>query len=183
MLRPQAAVFPLVRCNAALPTQGTPKKTTLMNNIHHVWHQNLIIINNQGMYPRSGVQYGSTYVLYRQRPAICHSDFCVVVLDAAQQNHMPWFALQIANRLASQVSKRLLLLYVGVPVGVDTRSLECLRQAAVQEVSVRRWTLSRGLPQANGAAGGKGGKKGGQAGGQAGAAKKRARTDNGRPSG
>lgn len=115
----------------------------------------------QGLYPRSGVQYGSTYVLYRQRPAICHSEFCVVVLDVARQaEHMPWFALQIANRLASQVSKRLLLLYVGISEGVDTRSLECLKQTAVHEVPVRRWTLSRGLPQAIPA--GKGGNKGGQ---------------------
>lgn len=95
-------------------------------------------------------------MLYRQRPAICHSDFCVIVLDAAHAP-MPWFALQIANRLASQVSKRLLLLYVGFPTGTDQRCLACLEHAAVAEVAVRRWTLSRGLPQApNGKAAGKG---------------------------
>ncbi len=115
--------------------------------------------NNQGLYPRSGVQYGCTYVLYHQRPAICHSDYCVVVLDAAPSTHnnsnrstsspmQQWYELQIANRLASQVSKRLLLLYVDVKDDVDTNTLGCLAHVAVQEVGVRRWTVSRGLPPA-----------------------------------
>lgn len=82
--------------------------------------------------------------------------------DPSNTNHLQqWFELQIANRLASQVSKRLLLLYVDVGPGVDTHALSCLAHVTVQEVGVRRWTVSRGLPPSAPVAHKGGGQQGG----------------------
>jgi hypothetical protein len=38
---------------------------------------------NQGWLPRSGLQYGADFVLYRNHPSLVHSDFCVVLAPEA----------------------------------------------------------------------------------------------------
>lgn len=61
-------------------------------------------------------------------------------LPAASARRLAWRDVQVTNRLAAQVSKRLLLATVFLPRG--TRGLAspaCLESAAVRETLVRRW--------------------------------------------
>lgn len=96
----------------------------------------------QGWIPRTGLQYGADYVLYQRHPALTHSDYTVVVVPLApgQRPSMGWHDLQVSNRLSTQVSKKLLLLYVQEPAGGAHRSTpHALAQVAVHERLVRRW--------------------------------------------
>lgn len=52
---------------------------------------------------------------------------------------MSWLDAHILQRLARQVLKQLLLLYVVVPEGFQLQPPECIRQLAVREVLVKRW--------------------------------------------
>ncbi|PRW57103.1 tRNA-splicing endonuclease subunit Sen2 [Chlorella sorokiniana] len=97
---------------------------------------------SKGWIPRTGLQYGADFVLYQRHPALAHSDYAVsiVPLRPGQRAPMGWHDLQISNRLSTQVSKRLLLLYVQEPEGgADRSSPNALAQVAVHERLVRRW--------------------------------------------
>eukprot|EP00877_Chromochloris_zofingiensis_P012453 jgi/Chrzof1/7461/Cz02g24250.t1 len=56
-----------------------------------------------------------------------------------QQIDLAWLDVQVAQRLARQVFKRLLLLYVMLPPAQQLHAPLCMQQTAVQEVIVRRW--------------------------------------------
>ncbi|KAI7836749.1 hypothetical protein COHA_009387 [Chlorella ohadii] len=97
---------------------------------------------SKGWIPRTGLQYGADFVLYQRHPALTHSDYAVTVvpLRPGQRAPMGWHDLQISNRLSTQVSKKLLLLYVQEPDGgADRSSPNALAQVAVHERLVRRW--------------------------------------------
>ena len=96
----------------------------------------------QGWIPRTGLQYGADFVLYQRHPALTHSDYTVLIVPLApgQRPDLGWHDLQISNRLSTQVSKKLLLLYVQEQgAAVDRSSPNSLAKVAVHERLVRRW--------------------------------------------
>jgi tRNA splicing endonuclease len=101
----------------------------------------------QGWIARTGLQYGADCVLYQRHPALAHSDYSVLILPAdgasakgaVARPRMHWHDLQVANRLSTQVGKRLLLFYVRESGAGDYSSPGCLANFAVHERVVRRW--------------------------------------------
>jgi hypothetical protein len=55
---------------------------------------------------------------------------------------LTWLDAHIMQRLARQVLKRLLLLYVVFPPGLQLGSVECMQQVSVREVLLQRWVPS-----------------------------------------
>lgn len=115
---------------------------------------------------RTGLQYGADFVLYQRHPALAHSDYSVIILpdchagitnhneskadasSSADQKDAPiifrppvnWHDVQIANRLTTQVGKRLLLLHVRQHHEEGEYSTpKCLSTFSVEERIVRRW--------------------------------------------
>lgn len=80
-------------------------------------------------------------MLYQRHPALAHSDYSVIILplDDPVRRPLSWHDLQIANRLTTQVGKRLLLLYVKDNGSGDRSSPKCLDSLQVQERLIRRW--------------------------------------------
>lgn len=75
-----------------------------------------------GWIPKQGSQYGCDYVLYRDNPDLCHSTYCV---NLVQDKNMPSLrAVSGAVRSSEQVRKRMVM---------------CDEQG--QFVQLTRWTL------------------------------------------
>jgi hypothetical protein len=55
---------------------------------------------------------------------------------------LTWLDAHIMQRLARQVLKQLLLLYVMIPHGLQLGSVECMQQVSVREVLLQRWVPS-----------------------------------------
>ena len=123
---------------------------------------------------RSGLRYGTDYVLYKGHPASHHADVCVLALeeggarggrgvraaavDAAPPPHpstrparpLAWLDVEIGNRLACQVGKRLLLLHVvvdggrgaaadGAPAPPPPTPADLAHRVTIEERLVERW--------------------------------------------
>ncbi|KAI9205876.1 tRNA intron endonuclease [Polychytrium aggregatum] len=113
---------------------------------------------------RSGIKFGTDFVLYQKGPAFRHSDYAVTVIStkpSAQRQHSPepeiessgrpsstWQQFLASSRVCAQANKRMLLCYVQVP---DTLSVEthrddpaaALRQYSIFDVVVSRWVPQR----------------------------------------
>jgi tRNA-intron lyase len=102
---------------------------------------------SKGWIARTGLQYGADFVLYQRHPALAHSDYSVLILpadEATRRGAVPrpplhWHDLQVANRLSTQVGKRLLLFHVAETGDGDYSTPACLANFAVHERVVRRW--------------------------------------------
>ena len=130
-------------------------------------------LRNQGWLPRSGLQYGADFVLYRNHPSLVHSDFCVVprrtpaparpgrgsgrgetapTAPRARLGIRKWTEVQAASRLCVQVNKGL----ISAPVTsepADASTPACLRSIAVEETEVRRFNPERNKPERDRASG------------------------------
>ncbi|KAF8069390.1 TSEN2 [Scenedesmus sp. PABB004] len=117
----------------------------------------------KGWLPLPGLPYGGDYVLYALHPALAHSEFVVTVMletapaalpaapaaaggagtpDGAPAPSLAWLDAHIMQRLARQVLKQLLLLYVVAPPGLSFDRPDCVDRLAVREVLVSRWVPS-----------------------------------------
>ena len=96
----------------------------------------------RGWYIRSGLNYGTNFVLYPDKPDSCHSVFAVLVLGPDEE--MPAYKLFGAVRSCGSALKTLL---IAIPVKV----VECLdEEVKVKVISCRRWDpnherISKGL--------------------------------------
>eukprot|EP00210_Caulerpa_lentillifera_P009679 g9235.t1 len=81
---------------------------------------------NKGWFLRSGVNYGSDFVLYDQHPSAVHAAYSVVILH--QGESISLLDLQATYRLCNQVSKGLLLVQASDEIEIR---------------EVKRWISSR----------------------------------------
>eukprot|EP00798_Chlamydomonas_sp_ICE-L_P016382 gene16382-22583_t len=89
----------------------------------------------KGWLPRSGLLYGVDYVVYQLHPAAMHSDYGVMLipLKGPHNPDMAWRDFQITSRLVSQVSKKLILVYIYESSGgASHASAECLKNFSVR---------------------------------------------------
>ncbi|XP_062842436.1 tRNA-splicing endonuclease subunit Sen2 [Trichomycterus rosablanca] len=105
---------------------------------------------SKGWVPKSGVKYGSDFVLYWKGPPFYHASYSVAVervnesYQGAGLRPFSWRSLAALSRTTANVSKELMLCYVIVPSDVQPLSSpELLRQVKVQEIIVSRWISSR----------------------------------------
>ncbi|KAL0022657.1 hypothetical protein WJX79_005045 [Trebouxia sp. C0005] len=115
---------------------------------------------SKGWIPRSGLQYGTDLVLYKQHPSLVHSTLCILIMpvifskeDAEQSTtsnpgllvdgqygNLSWHDVEGINRLCVRVGKRLMLLYVQPQCAdLDLTTPACLDNFAVAEHMVERW--------------------------------------------
>ena len=110
----------------------------------------------KGWLARTGLQYGADFTLYQRHPALCHSDYSVLIQtpDAPTSSYglgpmsrppASWHTIQVTNRLTTQVGKRLLIVNIHddrPELGYDDH--KCLDRLEVSEYLVRRWVPERG---------------------------------------
>ncbi|KAJ5145868.1 uncharacterized protein N7515_000432 [Penicillium bovifimosum] len=110
---------------------------------------------------RSGVKFGTDYLLYNRGPVFSHAEFAVVVIPSyihpywseteerknytAEKQARSWWWLHCVNRVQAQVLKSLVLCYVEVPPPAS--SIDDIGavfgQYKVREFLVKRWTPNR----------------------------------------
>ncbi|CAG7978193.1 unnamed protein product [Penicillium olsonii] len=110
---------------------------------------------------RSGVKFGTDYLLYNRGPVFSHAEFAVVVIPSyshpywsateerkqytAEKQARSWWWLHCVNRVQAQVMKSLCLVYVDVPppaASIDDIGA-LIRQYKVREFMIKRWTPNR----------------------------------------
>lgn len=116
-----------------------------------------------GWVVRSGVKFGTDYLLYNRGPVFAHAEFAVLVLPSyensywestpelreysAKKQSRSWWWLHGVNRVQAQVKKTLVLCFVDVPPPSSSGSLdnlgEILRGYKVREILLRRWLPNR----------------------------------------
>lgn len=116
-----------------------------------------------GWVVRSGVKFGTDYLLYNRGPVFAHAEFAVLILPSyensywestpqlrdysARKQSRSWWWLHGVNRVQAQVQKTLVLCFVDIPPPLTSRSLdnigETLRRYKVRDVLVRRWVPNR----------------------------------------
>ncbi len=106
----------------------------------------------KGWLARTGLQYGADFTLYQKHPALCHSDYSVLVQTPDMTDPriarppLSWHDMQITNRLTTQVGKRLVLVNIHdarADGGGYAEDYRCLDRLEVSEYLVRRYVPER----------------------------------------
>lgn len=105
-------------------------------------HGSLALV--QGWMPKRGEQYGGDWVLYQRHPEVEHADYVVRYVSwpphgatppdqghASQPSQLRWPELVATIRVAGQVRKRVILLYVQFPVDADLTAPTCINEVKV----------------------------------------------------
>jgi tRNA-splicing endonuclease subunit Sen2 len=114
-----------------------------------------------GWVVRSGIKFGTDYLLYNRGPAFSHAEFAVTILPSyshsywqstkahreyvAEKTKRTWWWLHGVNRVQAQVHKQLVICYVDVPPptkGDTDIGLEFSRYK-VRDIAIKRWTPNR----------------------------------------
>ncbi|XP_012688129.2 tRNA-splicing endonuclease subunit Sen2 [Clupea harengus] len=107
---------------------------------------------SKGWVPKTGVKYGSDFMLYRKGPPFYHASYSVVVervdesFKGATLRPFSWRSLAALSRVTGNVSKELMLCYVIIPLDMNEEMLcspECIKRMKVQEMILSRWISSR----------------------------------------
>ncbi|ETN44490.1 tRNA-intron endonuclease [Cyphellophora europaea CBS 101466] len=119
-----------------------------------------------GWVVRSGIKFGTDYLLYNRGPAFSHAEFSITILPSyshaywrstqahkdyvAEKTKKTWWWLHGVNRVQAQVHKQLIICYVDVPPpfrgedkGRDTDIGLELSRYKVRDVAIKRWTPNR----------------------------------------
>ncbi|KAJ5908905.1 hypothetical protein N7495_001587 [Penicillium taxi] len=114
-----------------------------------------------GWVVRSGVKFGTDYLLYNRGPVFSHAEFAIIIIPSyehpywaetqerrhhvASKQDRSWWWLHCVNRVQAQVKKSLVVCYVEVPPPPssidDVGAL--LGRYKVREFLLRRWTPNR----------------------------------------
>ena len=114
-----------------------------------------------GWVVRSGVKFGTDYLLYNRGPVFSHAEFAVIIIPsysdpywfqteehkkyAAEKQARSWWWLHCVNRVQAQVKKSLVVCYVEVPPPIQSSAdigAEIGRYR-VREFLLRRWVPNR----------------------------------------
>ncbi|KAI8821735.1 uncharacterized protein EV422DRAFT_526711 [Fimicolochytrium jonesii] len=118
---------------------------------------------SRGWVVKSGIKFGTHFVLYRRGPIFRHAEYAVVVVptllthdhttppdtSCVPQPVVPqttWRQTLTLSRVLAQVNKSVLLCYVGVPADMRAEDLgdpSVVRRLSVWDVAMRRWVPSR----------------------------------------
>lgn len=114
-----------------------------------------------GWVVRSGVKFGTDYLLYNRGPVFSHAEYAVITVPsyghaywseteerrehATRQQSRSWWWLHCVNRVQAQVKKTLVICYVEVPPpSSDTDDIGAmLGRYRVREFLLRRWIPNR----------------------------------------
>jgi tRNA-splicing endonuclease subunit Sen2 len=111
-----------------------------------------------GWIPRSGLKYGTDFLLYEYAPDVDHAAYQVVVvavdgstgglLTSLSPHGAPhWRTISTVNRIAAGVLKRMAVCYVTFPdAGADFGDVAVAGAASLSAVVVKRWAPHRARP-------------------------------------
>jgi tRNA-splicing endonuclease subunit Sen2 len=157
---PTSSLYPLF-CNHS---QFPPRTTTAELKPDDPFALSYVVYHHfrsLGWVVRSGVKFGTDYLLYNRGPVFSHAEFAVVILPSyshsywseteerreytTTQQARSWWWLHCVNRVQAQVKKSLVLCYVEVPPPAtssdDIGAL--LGRYKVREFLLRRWIPNR----------------------------------------
>jgi tRNA-splicing endonuclease subunit Sen2 len=157
---PPSSLFPLLCNHSHFPPRTTPaelKPDDPFAMSYVVYHH----FRSLGWVVRSGVKFGTDYLLYNRGPVFSHAEFAVIIIPSyshsywtateerraytAGQQARSWWWLHCVNRVQAQVKKSLVLCYVEVPPPMppsdDIGAL--LGRYRVREFLLRRWIPNR----------------------------------------
>ncbi|XP_046461240.1 tRNA-splicing endonuclease subunit Sen2-like isoform X2 [Daphnia pulex] len=95
-----------------------------------------------GWVVRSGIKFGTDFILYKQGPEFHHATYSVLVgnLNTVIETTDSWVQLATANRITESVSKELLLCNaVLIQAEPDFSSPACIEQFLLNVVVLKRW--------------------------------------------
>lgn len=139
----------------AISTQLKPDDPFMISYV--VYHH----FRSLGWVVRSGVKFGTDYLLYNRGPVFSHAEFSVIVVPSygdaywseieerrghvLSQHTRTWSWLHCVNRVQARVMKTLVLCYVEVPPPVpDVDDIGALLgRYRVREFLLRRWIPNR----------------------------------------
>merc|ERR1739838_635721 len=99
---------------------------------HYVAYHHL---RSKGMVPRCGMKYGVPFVAYHKGPAHYHSSYMIHV-QANTEESLKWVELSALLRLATSVSKQLIIVNVAIPpASVPTTSVPTTSEASTTTTS------------------------------------------------
>ncbi|XP_070533775.1 tRNA-splicing endonuclease subunit Sen2-like [Ptychodera flava] len=112
-------------------------------------------IRSKGWVPKTGIKFGSDFIVYKQGPPFYHSTYSVLVsmVDEAtllpcgpEERPLSWPVISGMNRVTEHAAKALLFCYVLKPPNMTDQEMlspQCLQRFKVQEMLMRRWIPSR----------------------------------------
>ena len=157
---PTSSLFPLLCNHSHFPPRAPPaelKPDDPFTMSYVVYHH----FRSLGWIVRSGVKFGTDYLLYNRGPVFSHAEFAVIIIPSyshsywseteerreytTSQQARSWWWLHCVNRVQAQVKKSLVLCYVEVPPpsssSDDIGAL--LGRYRVREFLLRRWIPNR----------------------------------------
>jgi len=103
-------------------------------------------LRSRGWVVKSGLQYGSDYLVYKKGPPFYHASFVAIAVDKDGGQSLSWMDVTTLQRVAAAAGKQVLICYVygsGNVVGNNGKTrLDCLSSLKVEEVLFRRWIAS-----------------------------------------
>ncbi|KAJ6130428.1 hypothetical protein N7512_003208 [Penicillium capsulatum] len=157
---PASSLLPLLCHHSYYPSRDTsadlkPDDPFIIS--YAVYHH----FRSIGWVVRSGIKFGTDYILYNRGPVFSHAEFAVIIVPsysdpywaetqerrdhAERQQARSWWWLHCVNRVQAQVKKSLVICYVEVPPPVPfTGDIgTVLRRYQVREFLLRRWIPNR----------------------------------------
>ncbi|KAJ5495213.1 hypothetical protein N7539_000329 [Penicillium diatomitis] len=157
---PTPALFDLLRRHSYYPRRPEDRPLEVDDPFmisYVVYHH----FRSLGWVVRSGVKFGTDYLLYNRGPVFSHAEFAVIIIPsyshqfwsstealkrhAADKQSRSWWWLHCVNRVQAQVKKSLVICYVDVPppseVAADVDGQ--LNRYRVREFLLRRWVPNR----------------------------------------
>jgi tRNA-intron endonuclease len=89
---------------------------------------------------RSGIKYGGDFMLYSGDPNTTHAAYVVKVMVS---DDIPWTDVNALRRVSESVAKECVLAYVNFDESVDRSHPNCVTEATVTHVLLKRWIPER----------------------------------------
>ncbi|KAJ5241104.1 uncharacterized protein N7469_002695 [Penicillium citrinum] len=157
---PTSTLLPLLRRHSYFPSHSdtfklSPDDPFMLSYV--VYHH----FRSLGWVVRSGVKFGTDYLLYNRGPVFSHAEFAVIIVPsyndpywsdteerrayATSKQSRSWWWLHCVNRVQAQVKKSLVICYVEVPppTGPSDDIGALLTQYQIREFLLRRWIPNR----------------------------------------
>ncbi|KAJ5379013.1 SEN2 subunit of tRNA-splicing endonuclease [Penicillium cosmopolitanum] len=157
---PTSNLLPLLRRNSYFPPHAeaselNPDDPFMLSYV--VYHH----FRSLGWVVRSGVKFGTDYLLYNRGPVFSHAEFALIIIPSyndpywseteerreyvTSKQSRSWWWLHCVNRVQAQVKKSLVICYVEVPppTGPSEDIAALLGQYQVREFLLRRWIPNR----------------------------------------
>ncbi|XP_002736770.1 uncharacterized protein LOC100374985 [Saccoglossus kowalevskii] len=112
-------------------------------------------IRSKGWVPKTGIKFGSDYIVYKQGPPFYHSTYSVLISMVDEdtllscedeQRPLTWPVICGMSRVTEHAAKEIMFCHVIKPSDMtaeEMKSPRCLERLKVQETVMRRWVSAK----------------------------------------